>query len=256
MPDVMEEHRVDTPPPRAAEPARILDRLGLRRPLRTGKRNRILRYTLLGVVAVLGIVFGTRWLAMQAPAGAEKTEDLSLEAQWNKTIARLGIEPVFPPEEDLAVGDLFAAVVERDVSDTSGVKDKVDATPFLGKSVKLAHIDVRRDLEQAYALLPVFPDSTIPTVPADIAVNPAQVVPPPAPGLFMPGAQRKALPMAAFPGLTISHAGSAAAGVSGGVHSLFGFGSSREDTEKLILPLVETYGLPVVNANAVLQRYC
>src|SRR5712691_7504832 len=104
MPDVLEEHRVEPESPGAGEP-RGIDRLALLRPPRDRTLNRALRYGLIPLVVVVGIVLGVRWLAMRAPAGAEHDEDLSLEAQWNKTIARLGIEPVFPPEEDLAVGD-------------------------------------------------------------------------------------------------------------------------------------------------------
>src|SRR5262249_29404914 len=129
-PGDVKEDPVRTSLPGTDERHSMIDRPRLPRlsPARMGPR--LLSYSAIGLVVVLGVVFGVRWLAMQNPAGAEHVEDLSLEAQWNKTIARLGIKPVFPPEEDLAVGDLFAAVVEEDQSDPAGVKDKVDATPF------------------------------------------------------------------------------------------------------------------------------
>ena len=155
--------------------------------------KRILLTAGVALVSVVAIVVGVRWLAQQGPPEG-KTEDLSLEAQWNKTIRRLGIEPVFPPEEDLAVGDLFAAVVEDDDEDPTIAKEKVGpSTPFLGKSVKLAHIDVRQDLEDAYAALPVFPESLVASGAARSDTS-AVTTPGPVPtGLFKPGALRRCL---------------------------------------------------------------
>jgi len=211
------------------------------------------------VATVAVTVVGVKWLADHRAASLDPDDEFSLEAQWNAAIRKLGVEPIFPPEEDLAVGDLIAAVVEDDKSDPTYKDDRVrPSTPFLGKSVKLAHIDVRDELEDAYAQLPVFPDSiaspdarradALPGSPAPLASA--------SPGLFKPGAQRRALPMAAFPGLTISHGGEAAAGASNTWLGMFGFGSSRRNSEKLILPLVEAYGLPSVRASTVLEEYC
>jgi Na+/H+-dicarboxylate symporter len=66
--------------------------------------------------AVFAIVVGVRWLAAFQPKPQSDGQNSSLEAQWNSTIRRLGvnIEPVYPPQEDLSVGDLFATVVEDD----------------------------------------------------------------------------------------------------------------------------------------------
>lgn len=36
--------------------------------------------------------------------------DLSVVSEWNQAIGKLGIEPVFPPEEDTYVGDVFAVI--------------------------------------------------------------------------------------------------------------------------------------------------
>ena len=36
--------------------------------------------------------------------------DKNVVAEWNDVILRLGIEPVFPPEEDIYVGDVFAVI--------------------------------------------------------------------------------------------------------------------------------------------------
>jgi hypothetical protein len=62
------------------------------------------------------IVVGIRWLA-SPPSDQGARGDQSLEAQWNKAIEQLGIEPVYPPAEDLTVGDLLAEVVADDEQD-------------------------------------------------------------------------------------------------------------------------------------------
>jgi hypothetical protein len=67
---------------------------------------------------------------------------------------------------------------------------------------------------------------------------------------------RRALPRAAFPGLTIYHTGDASAGVTAGSRGWFDFSARNEDSQKLILGIVETYGLDSVSATHLLTTYC
>jgi hypothetical protein len=226
------------------------------------------RYRILlaaGLILVMAvIVMGVRWLA-SPPSDQGTRGDQSLEAQWNKTIEQLGIEPVYPPAEDLTVGDLLAEVAGDDEQDPNagwyvGPAVVRASTPLLRKSVKLAHIDVTKELNEVYAELPFFPEEdvgiTSGSAPSSAAAgdNPAT---PRASGLrFKSDGSRTALPRAAFPGLTIYHSGSAAAGVSATGYGFFRFGASSEDSQKLEVRLVETYGLPSVVADRVLTAYC
>ncbi|MBL8581597.1 MAG: hypothetical protein JNL61_05135 [Rhizobiaceae bacterium] len=63
-------------------------------------------------------------------------------ALWSESMSRLGIEPLYPPQEDFHVGDLFAVVSAYD--DEDGVtKEKGPNRPLLRKSVRVAHVNLR-----------------------------------------------------------------------------------------------------------------
>jgi hypothetical protein len=41
-----------------------------------------------------------------------KSEDIA--SSWNASISRLGISPIFPPQEDFYVGDIWAVIVDSE----------------------------------------------------------------------------------------------------------------------------------------------
>src|SRR5947209_3303894 len=45
------------------------------------------------------------------PPPNNPSEDIS--ATWNATVHRLGIEPVYPPQEDMAVGDIYLLMTQN-----------------------------------------------------------------------------------------------------------------------------------------------
>ena len=59
-------------------------------------------------------------------------------AAWNESISQLGITPLYPPQEDFFVGDLWAVIV--------GGPDK----PLLGKAVRVGHIDMKAEMGKSY----------------------------------------------------------------------------------------------------------
>jgi hypothetical protein len=174
------------------------------------------------------------------------TPELDPEGQWARAIERYGISPVFPPEEDFAVGDLFVQIVSDDDPDPNADSDRVSSsTAFRGRSVKLDHIDVRKELEAIYAMLPFFGDLVSGSASGS---NQAEH------GLFR--RERKALPIAAFPGIALSDTQRAVGGLAWMGRHLFNFGAVSENSERLELPSIETYGLPNVVAQAMLEDYC
>jgi hypothetical protein len=210
------------------------------------------------LAALVVIVIGVKWLARPAPDQV-KPETETLEAQWNATISKLGIEPVYPPAEDLAVGDLLAEVVDDDQRDRSVVNKKGAWSASLGKTVKLAHVDVEKALTEAYKDMPFFAEVVSSSAERaqgshaagsknDTAVKSQEIA--------WRSASRTALPRAAFPGFTIVHTGSAGAGVSASGYGLFHFGAANEVSQTLEVRLVETYGLPSVSADTVLKAFC
>jgi hypothetical protein len=231
-----------------------------RPPARSSFVWRMIAWCIGSIAVVVLVVAGVRWLSSVKPASPEDV-DTSLEAQWDSTIRRLGIgiEPVYPPEEDLSVGDVFATVVADDQRFPSeGPARIVSSTPFLGKSVKIGHVDVAKELAEVYAGTPLFPEtSSRPQGSAGGGGNAGSGSAPSAPvDLFGRHAARTDLPRAAFPGLTIYHTGSAAAGAAPAKHGWFDFGAANQSSQKLVLGAVETYGLDAVTADAALTRYC
>ncbi|MFP3711255.1 hypothetical protein SB783_45540, partial [Paraburkholderia sp. SIMBA_009] len=57
-----------------------------------------------------GIVIGSAGLFFLM--GETDVTDDYLPKRWNESIRRLGIEPVYPPQEDIYVGDIIAEVVD------------------------------------------------------------------------------------------------------------------------------------------------
>jgi hypothetical protein len=192
------------------------------------------------IVAVPFVVIAVRYLTSPLP---EQRQRLDPEGQWSRAIAQYGIEPVFPPEEDFAVGDLFVQIVRDEDPDPSARGKVEESTAFRATAVKLDHIDVRPELDEIYAKLPFFGELASETGSGQTD-----------PGLFRH--QRKALPIAAFPGVTVSGTQQAAGRLSGMGLGLFGFAASNENLERLELPAIETYGLPSVAAQTALNQYC
>jgi hypothetical protein len=211
------------------------------------------------LVLAIGIIASVRWLASREVRQPDET-GLSLEAQWNSAIRKLGIEPVYPPEEDLTVGDLFATVVSDDYpSQAPQGRTKIHTNDsFLGKSVKLGHVvGVAKELEETYALMPYFreTDTTTGIAAAKPEHDGTGSAPPAVAQLFGRHEYRQVLPRAAFPGLTIYHTGTASAGVAA-KRGWFDFGAANEASQKLQLGIVETYGLDAVTAVNLLNEFC
>lgn len=201
------------------------------------------------IALVAAAVVGTLYLVghrFQPDPG----KNTSLEEQWDSTIRRLGlgIEPVYPPQEDIAVGDVFATVVDTGHTPYAALEQLSDF--FSGKSVKLGHAEVSKMLDDAYQAMPLFPDAQLAShapAPAPSGATPVS--------LFGQHAERTELPRAAFPGLTIASEGSAATGLTG-APGWFNFGASRAASQKLVLGVVETYGVDAVAGEKALSDFC
>ncbi|MBK1661967.1 hypothetical protein [Paracraurococcus ruber] len=170
----------------------------------------------------------------EAPPPPIETVDVA--TAWADSIARLGIEPVFPPTEDLQVGDLWA------VADAGG------RSPLLSRAVRLARLDLRPDILAAQRGAPVFA-ATAPGRPEE-----------PARGLDrfeaeVPPGERIALRIAAFPGISIRHSVKAAAraGAAGGLLDGSRTGAA---TEEITIRTAETYGVDAGEGYGRLVAFC
>lgn len=208
----------------------------------TPTRRRWLAGAAIVLVAIAGF-FAVRYLGGTATRGP--FAEASIEENWNRTIRALGVSPIFPPEEDLVVGDVLA-VVSRDVDIDSHVQtDAIAGRAFVNRSVKLAHVDVSQALDQAYQNLPVFPATVGTVVPLRSGVARA----------FSDAVLLSNLPRAAFPRLKIQGVSNAAGGLSSaGSSASYGAGSQR--VEEFELADVRAYGLPSVVALQAFDAYC
>ena len=67
--------------------------------------------------------------------------DKGAVAAWNEAVSLLNIEPIYPPQEDVYVGDIYAVVTRADRG-------------FLGRSIKLWHVDLSHETRDTYVNVP------------------------------------------------------------------------------------------------------
>jgi hypothetical protein len=195
------------------------------------------------LAVLLAGFFITRQLGGMASHGP--ISEASIEENWTRTIKGLGVSPIFPPEEDLVVGDVLAVVV-RDVDLDSHVQtDAIAKRPFVTRTVKLAHVDVAAELDAAYRNLPVFPATVGTVLPLRSGVARA----------FSDAVLLGNLPRAAFPRLKIQGVSNAESAVSGGGSSA-SFGAGSQQVEEFELSDVRAYGLPSVVALQSFEDFC
>jgi hypothetical protein len=200
----------------------------------------------LGAAAAIAIVVtaaaAIRW------AGSDERQDQPVAQQWNDAIKRLGFEPVYPPVEDLAVGDVFAMITEDAVADT------IAGEPFAGRSLKLMHLDLTAEIEENYRQTYQFPATTARPEHA------AQVWPQQesTESLFKSPATRTALPLVLFPRFTITRSKRAdgAGAVSRWWQGAFGAAAGSTESIDVRISATETYGIPAVPAEARLLDFC
>ena len=140
----------------------------------------------LPVVVLALLVFGFFFVRPLDPLPPDPDAEATARA-WNDAVGRLGIQPVFPPEEDFHVGDVWAVIADT------------EDRPLLGRAIRIGHLDLRQVLLESQAGRPVFADTAMDTNGVKLKQAPAEVEPP-------PKNDRITLSLAAFPGVTIRHA--------------------------------------------------
>jgi hypothetical protein len=195
------------------------------------------------VLLVLSLGFGLIFFSLSGTDG-----ERNIVEDWNTTISKLGIEPVFPPEEDIYVGDLLAVVVNDSHEGQKSAKER----PLLNKAIKLAHVDsVHTALSKYYKGLPVFAETE--DKPSD--PNKAWKQKESPEGAFSPQETRKVLPIAAFPGFVIASKSFADASLLNPLNVIQISVKGKADRQ-LQFSSVETYGVPSIEAKKILDEYC
>lgn len=199
------------------------------------------------VVGLIVVVAATSALVRWAGSGEQPK--LSVAKQWNEAIEKLGFEPVYPPVEDIQVGDIFAIISEDALSDSATEE------PFAGRSIKLLHVDLTPEIEQAYRAVYQFPATNArPEKEGHIWLQESA-----AGSLFKAPATRTTLPLVLFPRFTITNV-KRASGSASAMSQLFGgaFGAdaSSTGTVEVRFSATETYGVPAVPAELRLLDFC
>ncbi len=216
---------------------------------------RKVRIGILVVVVLAAGYAGSRWLASD-PLQQAANDAVSVEDEWAKTIRKFGIEPVFPPEEDLTVGDVLAVIVKDNEPNPESKDAKISArTPLLKRAVKLAHIDVRKALRDAYQVVPVFTAPSDPRPSTQVAGK-ASAPPPAVTRYFGEETIQSDLPRAAFPKLKVQGSASANSGFAASLRGFAGYAIGNTGLEELYLTEVRAYGLPSADAEELLKAYC
>jgi hypothetical protein len=202
----------------------------------------------IGVVFLVALLVGGFFLVsyLGGTASRRPFAEASIEDNWNRTIKSLGVSPIFPPEEDLVVGDVLAVVV-RDVDiDSHEQTNAVARKAFVNRTVKLAHVDVSQALDTAYQNLPVFPATVGTILPLRSGVARA----------FSDAVLLSNLPRAAFPRLKIQGVSNAGGGVSADGSGSASYAAGSQRVEEFELSDVRAYGLPSVAALQLFEAYC
>jgi hypothetical protein len=202
-----------------------------------------------GALAILWIIYAQFFSQRrQAHIDPEVSAD-----EWDATMNRLGIAPVFPPEEDLRVGDLYALLGD-DIQATAPPKSRVEIR--FGQAVKLDHLRVVDErLVDVYKSVVVFP----PTAPRP-ADHTASWVQPDCSGPCFEGLKpRQQLPLVLFPGFTLAQARQASTGLSWAgatLRSVLGVTGETSQSVDISVPYAESYGIPSLMATGLLREYC
>ncbi|WP_146618867.1 hypothetical protein [Rhodoplanes elegans] len=193
---------------------------------------------------LLMIIFVLWWVN----GASNPSNEESVAKQWNSAIAKLGLDPIYPPQEDIAVGDIFLILTD------DALGEKASET-LQGRSLKIWHVDLSADLKTAYKQTFIFPE-TAPRPKGNDEIWPQTVA---QTSIFDLPTDRRHLPILILPDFTVAHVrrASGAVGFGAKLLNLVGVTDSEENrTIEIRIPSAETYGVSAIVANSYLNEFC
>lgn len=167
-----------------------------------------------------------------------------LPKSWNAAIERLGITPLYPPQEDIFVGDVFLAVApsKRKFRD---LPDDLHVDAMIGRSVKVGHINLTKYMRRPDDVR-YFGDTarnndgaiSLSQPRRELAIDPADD-------------GKIVLSNILFPAISLEREASVS-----GMWKSIGLGASSASAQKIVLSHVQSYGAEAYASTALLVRFC
>ncbi|WP_439597199.1 hypothetical protein [Falsiroseomonas sp.] len=179
-------------------------------------------------------------LLLEASAPAREPELDAAEA-WNLQISKLGITPVYPPTEDLHVGDVWALLIPPALS-----RAAVSQEPLLTRAIRLGHSDQREAILASAHRRPVF---------AEVATENPALRTPRLEHSDLPESQRIPLALVGFPSVSRTLHAERSGRLSTLIGTLSG-SASRSVVEEISVPEAHGYGIEPLAAATALQAWC
>lgn len=172
--------------------------------------------------------------------------DLPIAQQWIDAVSQLGVEPAYPPQEDISVGDILAVI-------TSDAKRDIRADPLPQRAVKLWHENLTKEIEQAYGEVYQFPETQERPADGKIWRQGKGETP-----LFKLKRERDGLPLVILPEMTMAtvRASSSGTGMLSGIAASLGLDAGSAISMRVKIEGAETYGVPAIPAQWRLIDFC
>ncbi|MBZ9728053.1 hypothetical protein LB554_29365 [Mesorhizobium sp. CO1-1-11] len=196
--------------------------------------------TLISGLAVFGLI--VFFLVRPFDSPAELPGDNAAVA-WNTAIERLGIQPLYPPQEDFLVGDVYITLDDPE-SEIGGQTIRYPSNVYKGRGVKIGRIDMRESIKRGARAFR-FPDTKIEDGKTARDQPSSEPSVPSTPGDLID------LSLVAFPGISVKHY----IDTESGFWRLFA-GRRSGEIEEISIPYAESYGAPVVDSLLALGKYC
>jgi hypothetical protein len=191
----------------------------------------------LAVVLVAAGIVGIYWAYGSSP------EALTVEEEWDAAITELGVEPVYPPEEDVEVGDVFA-IVTYDAKPQFGVIKSALAN----HAVRLWRLHLSHEIDDNYRDTYVFP-----VIASRTAEEQAAAASQP---IFTLVDHRNDLPIVTFPRFHINMSKGAKFGGSASTLGALGAEGNSNAEMEVSITKTQTYGIPALVAQNALYNFC
>jgi hypothetical protein len=186
------------------------------------------------------LVFVTTYIIFVVQPFDERPKTLSagdVAKVWNNSIALLGIQPVYPPQEDVMVGDIWAVIAGR------------TQEPVLSNAVRLAHIDLRTEILELDNTRLIFPNTHLSEAGESFQTESIEVE------NSQNSGKRVSTSIAVFPGITFSLA-TKSSGTNDNSWIRLGGARNGKVIEQVRIEDVESYGAMAPQGYVQLVDWC